>query len=274
MLPKLQQSSLANTLRRDNLASQIQCTPAFTQARTSSAEFSASKTTRATSPGKINSPHPTRTPPSETSLRSTSLRKNSKKQNTIPTTNSPSPAHLPNTQNRKESEAASPALSKRRRPSKNLCPNPAPSKSEKCPPLSSEGTTIAATYPSVSTTRTPYRSWFGRFLWNLWTTITTCQSSSMEPDRNSTPTVHLPFWAPTTCWTRAETRFFPSFPSSSSPSRVSSPSFSRPEYPRPRNHLNYVEGNPEACPFWRDDRIGLGAILPSNIADFQHLPQQ
>lgn len=35
MLPKLQQSSLANTLRRENLASQIQCKTKFTQARTS-----------------------------------------------------------------------------------------------------------------------------------------------------------------------------------------------------------------------------------------------
>ena len=233
MLPKLQQSSLANTLRRDNVASQIQCTSTLIQARTSFAAYSANRTTRATSPGKTNTRHPTRTPPSETSPRSTSLKKKSKKLSMSPTTSSPSPALSPNTQNLKELGAASRAPSKRRRPSKNLCPNPALSKREKCRPLSSEGITIAGTSPSVWTTRTRYLSWFGRFLCNRWTTITTFPFSSMEPGRSSTPIVPSPLWAPTTCSTRAATRSFPSSPSSSSPSRVSVSSFSRPQHARP-----------------------------------------
>ena len=274
MLPKLQQSSLANTLRRDNLASQIQCTPALTQARTSFVAFSASKTTRATSPGKTNTHRRTRTPPSETSPRSTSPRKKSKNQSMNPNTNSPSPAHSPNTQNLKELEAASPAPSKKRRPSKNPSPNPAPSRKEKCLSLSSEGTTIAATSPSVWTTKTPCPSWSGRFPWNPWTTITTFPFSSTEPDRNSTPIVPLRLWAPTTCWTRAATRSFPSFPNSSSPSKVKIPPFSRPQHPRPRDHRNHAQDNPKIGAFGRDDRVGNGPILPSNSADFQHLPQQ
>ena len=87
MLPKLQQSSLANTLRRDNLASQIQCTPYPTQAKTNSRASSGSKTTNPTNHGRTNTPPRTPTPPSATSPENTSLRTNSKTLLTNPCTN-------------------------------------------------------------------------------------------------------------------------------------------------------------------------------------------
>lgn len=75
MLPKLQQSSLANTLRRDNLASQIQCTKHHIQARTNFVACSANRTMRATNHGKTNMLLKTRILPSATSPKSISLRR-------------------------------------------------------------------------------------------------------------------------------------------------------------------------------------------------------
>jgi hypothetical protein len=53
MLPKLQQSSLANTLRRENLASQIQCKLLLTKARINSRTFLENKIINPINHGKI-----------------------------------------------------------------------------------------------------------------------------------------------------------------------------------------------------------------------------
>jgi hypothetical protein len=53
MLPKLQQSSLANTLRRENLASQIQCKLLLTKVRISSRAFLENKIINPINHGKI-----------------------------------------------------------------------------------------------------------------------------------------------------------------------------------------------------------------------------
>lgn len=78
MLPKLQQSSLATSLRRDNLASQIQCNSPITQVKISLKESSISKTTKHTNHGKINMPLKTLTAPLVISPKNTCLNKKSK----------------------------------------------------------------------------------------------------------------------------------------------------------------------------------------------------
>lgn len=76
MLPKLQQSSIANSLRRDNLASQIQCTLIYIQAKINSKIYSANKIMSLIGPGKINMHPKIHIHPSETSLKSISPKKN------------------------------------------------------------------------------------------------------------------------------------------------------------------------------------------------------
>ena len=145
MLPKLQQSSIANSLRRDNLASQIQCTPCVTQARTSSRISSAGRTTNLTNPGKTNTPPKTRTPPSATSQKSTSPKTNSNKPPTSPSTNLPYPAPYQNMPRRAVLAAALPAPLRRSLSFRSQCPNRAPSKNGRSRLRSSGGTTIEGT---------------------------------------------------------------------------------------------------------------------------------
>lgn len=75
MLPKLQQSSLAQNLRRDNPASSLQSISLFTQMRISLRTLSASLQTNPTSLGRISTHPAIRTPPLETSLKNTCLKR-------------------------------------------------------------------------------------------------------------------------------------------------------------------------------------------------------
>jgi hypothetical protein len=110
MLPKLQQSNLANTLRRDNLASQIQCNPLITKARTNSREYSASRIINHINHGKTNMHPIIHTAPSETSPKSISPKKNLKMSSTNPFTNLHSQGHLLNIAKVKELEGEPQAL--------------------------------------------------------------------------------------------------------------------------------------------------------------------
>lgn len=132
MLPKLQQSSIAASLRRDNLASQIQCTFCSTQARTSSRESSWSKTTNPISHGRTSLLLKTRIVPSETSPRSTFPRRSWRK----PTTNQFISIRFQDrsqsTARPKESEVGQQALYKKKLNFKNQSPSQAHSKKERC----------------------------------------------------------------------------------------------------------------------------------------------
>lgn len=77
MLPKLQQSSIAQSLRKDNPANHNYCNSFFTQAKTKSKVSSAIPTTKTINPGKTNSHQKTHTLPLATSPRTTSPKKNS-----------------------------------------------------------------------------------------------------------------------------------------------------------------------------------------------------
>lgn len=125
-----------------------------------------------------------------------------------PTTNSPSLDLSPSTPSHKALEVASPALSKKRQPSRSLSRNPALSRRDKCLLLNSDVTMIVEIFPSESTTKTHYLSSSGKFRWNHLTIITISLFSLTELVKNSTLTVPLPLWAHMTCWTRAATRYY------------------------------------------------------------------
>ena len=179
MLPKLQQSSIAQSLRRDNLASQIQCNPHPSQAKISSRILSANKLMTATNHGKTTTPPKTRTPRSEISPRSTSPKKNSKTAPTNPTTNSHFRDRSPSTLVLTATEEKPRAPSKRSSSIKNQSRNPELSRKEKSLLQSSEGTTIEETFPSESTTKTPCPNSYGKSQFNHSTIITIFRFSLM-----------------------------------------------------------------------------------------------
>lgn len=78
MLPKLQQSSIANSLRRDNPTTLLQCRKSLIKVRISSKRFSVSKITNLISLGRINMLLKIPTRPSEISPKSISLKINLK----------------------------------------------------------------------------------------------------------------------------------------------------------------------------------------------------
>jgi hypothetical protein len=141
MLPKLQQSSLAQSLRRDNPASHLQCTCDTIQARISSSASSASKAMKLTSHGKTSMRPRTRILPSEISPRNTSQKTESKQPNTNPSMKQPYPDHLPSTPEGPATVARPPAHSRRSHNIKNQYPYQGLSRSATSPPQSSEGTT-------------------------------------------------------------------------------------------------------------------------------------
>jgi len=162
MLPKLQQSSIANSLRRDNLASQIQCTFLIIQAKTNSKTFSANKTTNPTNHGKINMPPKIHIHPSETSPKSTSQKRKSKRLSTSLFMNSHSQDPSQNIPNKVESEDAPQALSKKKQHFRNQYLNLVLSRRDKSPLLNSEDTMIEEIYLLEWTIKILYLSSFGK----------------------------------------------------------------------------------------------------------------
>lgn len=163
MLPKLQQSSLAQSLRRDNLASQIQCTSPLTQVKINSKASSANKATIATNHGRTTMPQKTRTHPSVTSPDNTSPRKNSKTPTTNPSTNLPSPDLLQDTQGTTGQGVRPLARLKKRVNFRSLYLNLVHSRKDRFLRPSSEGTTTEGICLFEWTIKTLCPSWCGRF---------------------------------------------------------------------------------------------------------------
>jgi hypothetical protein len=180
MLPKLQQSSIANSLRRDNLASQIQCTLLTIQAKTNSKVFLANKTTNPTNHGKINMPLKIHIHPLETSPKSTSQKRKSKRLFTNLFMNSHSQDPSQNIPKKMESEDVIQALSKKKHLFRNQYPNLALSRRDKSPLLNSEDTMTEEIYLSEWTIKILYLSSYGKLQSSPWTTITIYQFSLME----------------------------------------------------------------------------------------------
>ena len=209
MLPKLQQSSLAQSLRRDNPASHLQCNYRLTQAKINSKASSASKTTNAINPGRITTLPKTHTPALATSPKNTYPKKNSKTPTMNQFTNLPTPDPFRNTPDPMETEEKPQAPSKKKQSFKNQSPSQEPSRKEMSLLQSSEDTTTEETYPSELTTKILYPNWSGKFQFSPWITITTCLSSWMEPGKSLTPIDPLPFSALTTYCKKEATRSSP-----------------------------------------------------------------
>jgi len=146
MLPKLQQSSIASSLRRDNLASLIQCKSISMQAKINSKIYSANRTINLINHGKINMLLKIHTHPSETSPKSTFPKKNSKRLHISPYMNSLCRDLWQNIPKGVVLEDAQLALSKKRRNSKNLFLNQVHFRKDKLQLLNSEDTMIEEIY--------------------------------------------------------------------------------------------------------------------------------
>lgn len=148
MLPKLQQSSLAQSLRRDNLASQIQCTLLLTQAKINLKTSSTNRTTNLTNHGRTTMHLKIHILPSETSLKNTYQRKKSKTFTTNLSMSLLFQDHLPKTRGIKVQEARHRALFKKEANSKNLYLNLGLFRRDKSQLLNLEGIMIEGIYLS------------------------------------------------------------------------------------------------------------------------------
>ena len=220
MLPKLQQSSIANSLRRDNLATQMQCIHTFIQVRTNSKASYSSKTTNPINLGKITMHPKIHIVPSEISPNNTSPKIKSSSLIMNPSMRTHFQDHSRNITDHTEMEAEVPAHSKRNQNSKNLSPNQEPSRKETSLPHNSEGTMTEEISPSESTIKIHNLNSTGKFQSSLWTIITIFPFSLMEPEKSLTLTVHSQFLEPMISLTKVETKFSQSFHNSSSPSKV------------------------------------------------------
>ena len=155
MLPKLQQSSIANSLRRDNPTTLLQCTISLTKARTSLKLFLANKITNPISLGRINMPPKIHILPLEIFLKSIYLKKNLK----MPLINLFTSLHilarLLSILKLKVWEEKVPALCRKSLNFKNLSPNQEPFRKDKFLHQSLEGIMTEETYQSELTIKTP-----------------------------------------------------------------------------------------------------------------------
>lgn len=158
MLPKLQQSSLANTLRRDNLASLIQCTHLLIKVRINSKTSSANRTMKAINLGKIHTLLKILTVLSEIFPKSIYLKRNWKRLHTSLSTNWRFQDLCLNIRNRTEVEVEHRVLSKRSKSYWNLCPNQVRFKKDRWPSLSFDAITIEVIFPSKWTIRVLFPS--------------------------------------------------------------------------------------------------------------------
>lgn len=207
MLPKLQQSSIANSLRRDNLASQIQCTSSPIQAKISWKEWLASKIIRCTGHGKTTTLPRILTVLSETFPSSTYPRKNWRIPFTSRSMNWLDQDHSQSILRCMATEATLPALSKKRNSFKSQCLNQGLFKREKWQFLNFGDTTIEGIFQLKSITKTLCQSWCGRCQSRVWTIITTFPYFLMELGKSSIHTDPLLFWVLTIYWKKEAIRY-------------------------------------------------------------------
>ena len=208
MLPKLQQSSLAQSLRRDNLASQIQCKLGQTKAKISSKTSSVDKTMTATNHGRTITHPKTHIPPLVISQKNIYPKRNSKMSLTNQFMNLHYPVPLANTPDITATEEKLQAPFRRKVSSKNLYQNQEPSRKEIFLLLNSDGTMIEVIFPLELTIRTLFRNSSGKSQSNPLTIIIICLFSLMEPERSMTLIVPLQFWELMISWRKVAIKFF------------------------------------------------------------------
>lgn len=217
MLPKLQQSSIAQSLRRDNPANHNYCNSTLIQARTNSKTLSVTPAMKIINPGRTNLPPKTHILPSAISLRNTCPNPNSWIRRMNQTTKAPFLVPSPNIREREELEASAQVPSKRRRALMNQSLLVGPSKNDKFHFQSSEDIMIGAIYLSELTIKVPPPNSSGRSLQKLWTITTTFLSSWTAADRKLIHIGHSLFWELTTSLRKVEVKSSPLSPNWSSP---------------------------------------------------------
>lgn len=191
MLPKLQQSHIATSLRRDNLTSQIQCTIDIIQAKINSRISFSNKITNATNRGRITM-HP------KILIVLLEIFQN----NTYPKKNQATPlinqsiktlslGRQQNMPSLMASEEKAQVLQRKKMILRSLFRNQELFKKEKSLLLSSGDTTIVEICLSVQITKILCLNWCGRWQCSLQTTTTISRYFSMELDKNWTPIAHL-----------------------------------------------------------------------------------
>ena len=213
MLPKLQQSSLAQNLRRDNPVTLAQSTFALTQLRTNWRTLCSKPIMSHISHGKISMPQKTLTLLLVISRKTICPNRKPNKKSITPTMSWRCRDLCKSMTDPKETEATAPQPSKERKPLKTHLQKVELSKKERCRSQTLEGTTIEEIYQLELIIKVRSPNWSGRFQLNLLTTITTYPSFSTAAERKSTLTAHSQSWAHTIYWTKEAAKFFQSFPS-------------------------------------------------------------
>lgn len=211
MLPKLQQSSLAQSLRKDNPALLIQGIRNLMKPRISWRTSWTDLTTSHINHGKINTPLRTHTHPLGISRAITSPRRRWLKQGVNLTMSWPFRVLFISLRDWEELVEWLHLLWRRNPTSSHLHPKVELSKKGKCLLQNSEGTMTGLICPLKLITRARLSNWCGKYLLKVWITITTCLSSSMDVGKKSTLIVPLPLWEHMICWTKEEARFYLSF---------------------------------------------------------------
>ena len=164
MLPKLQQSSIAQSLRRDNPANHNYSIYMLIQMRINSKTSLATPTMKTINPGRITMPLKILIHPLEISLTNIYPRTNSKIQPINPITKAPSQDLFPSRKEKEELEECAPPPLKRKKASKSPSLLVEPSKREMCLLQNSEDIMIVEIYPSVLIIKAPVLNFCGKYL--------------------------------------------------------------------------------------------------------------
>ena len=183
MLPKLQQSSIAQSLRKDNPTSLIQCNCAIMKARISWRLSYPDPIMNHTNHGKINMPPRIHIALSATSPQTTCPNKGLKPNIINPNMKSPSQENFSNIRSQRALEGSAPRHLKRKSCFLSQCRRAEPSKKEKFQLLSLENITIVEICPSKLTIKVLRRNSSGRCQLKPWTITTIFRSSWMAADR-------------------------------------------------------------------------------------------
>lgn len=163
MLPKLQQSSIAQSLRRDNPANHNYSTYMLIQMRINSKTSLATPTMKTINPGRITTPPKIHIHPLEISPPIMYPRTSSKIKLTSPITKAPSQDLYPSKKEKEELEECAPPPLKRKKASKSPSLSVEPSKREMFLLQNSEDIMIVEIYPSALTTKAPVLNFCGKY---------------------------------------------------------------------------------------------------------------
>lgn len=210
MLPKLQQSSIAQSLRRDNPANHNYCNYSFIQVRINLKISQAILPMKIINPGKPNSHPKIHIRLLETSLKIISPKLKQKTKPLRLTMKIPFQDLLAKTKEKEELEEKLHPPQKRKRALMHLFQSVEPSKKGIFHSPNLEDITIEEIYQSVSIIKAPLQNYYGKFQQKPQTIITICLYSLMEFVKKQTLTDHFLRWVHTISQIKVEVKFFQS----------------------------------------------------------------